>query len=48
MFSKMYRDLKSNYKQLSEIIGKEIISEVGKTTIEQLNNLENDFDYTPA
>ena len=48
MFSKMYRDLESNYKQLSEIVGEEIISEVGKTTIEQLNNLENDFDYTPT
>ena len=48
IFSKIYTDLKNNHLQLSEIIGNEIISEVGNTTIEKLNNLENDFDYTPT
>ena len=28
-------------------LGNEIISEVGEKQIEQLNELENDFDYTP-
>ena len=48
LFSKTYRDLKHNYSQLSDLIGHEIINEVGKKQIEKLNSLENDFDYAPA
>ena len=48
LFSETYRGLKNNYDQLSETIGNEIMNELGKKQIQQLNNLENDFDYTPA
>ena len=35
------------YERLADAIGNEIMSEVGEKQIEQLNELENDFDYTP-
>jgi len=47
IFVKTYRDIKDKYEELSEAIGNEIVKEVGEKQIEQLNNLENDFDYTP-
>ena len=47
IFVKTYRDVKEKYEELSAAIGNEIIREVGEKYIEQLNNLENDFDYTP-
>ena len=47
IFVKTYRDVKDKYEELSAAIGNEIIREVGEKNIEQLNNLENDFDYTP-
>ena len=47
IFVKTYRDVKEKYEELSAAIGNEIIREVGEKQIEQLNNLENDFDYTP-
>ena len=47
IFVKTYRDLKDKYEELSEAIGNEIIRKVGEKKIDQLNNLENDFDYTP-
>ena len=47
IFSKTYIDIKDHYDQLSEMIGKEIVKKVGEKQIEQLNKLENDFDYTP-
>ena len=47
IFVKTYRDVKEKYEELSAAIGNEIIREVGEKHIEQLNNLENDFDYTP-
>ena len=47
IFMKTYRDVKDKYEELSAAIGNEIIREVGEKQIEQLNNLENDFDYTP-
>ena len=47
IFVKTYRDVKNKYEELSATIGNEIIREVGEKHIEQLNNLENDFDYTP-
>ena len=47
IFVKTYRDVKNKYEKLSAEIGNEIIREVGEKQIEQLNNLENDFDYTP-
>ena len=47
IFVKTYRDVKNKYEELSATIGNEIIREVGEKNIEQLNNLENDFDYTP-
>ena len=47
IFIKTYRDVKDKYEELSAAIGNEIIREVGEKQIEQLNNLENDFDYTP-
>ena len=47
IFVKTYRDVKNKYEELSEAIGNEIIRKVGEKKIDQLNNLENDFDYTP-
>ena len=47
IFVKTYRDVKDKYEELSATIGNEIIREVGEKQIEQLNNLANDFDYTP-
>ena len=47
IFVKTYRDVKDKYEGLSEAIGNEIIRKVGEKKIDQLNNLENDFDYTP-
>ena len=47
IFVKTYRDVKNKYEELSATIGNEIIREVGEKHIEQLNNLENGFDYTP-
>ena len=47
IFVKTYKDVKDKYEELSEAIGNEIVKEVGEKQIEQLNNLENDFDYTP-
>ena len=45
---KTISDVKNKYEKLSSAaIGNEIIREVGEKQIEQLNNLENDFDYTP-
>ena len=47
IFVKTFRDVKDKFEELSETIGSEIIEKVGAKQIEQLNNLENDFDYTP-
>ena len=47
IFLKNYTDLKDNFNELSNMIGQEIINKVGEKQIEQLNRLENDFDYTP-
>ena len=47
IFVKTYRDVKDKYEKLSAAIGNEIIREVGEKQIVQLNNLENDFNYTP-
>ena len=47
IFFKNYNDSVKKYERLTDAIGNEIISEVGEKQIEQLNELENDFDYTP-
>ena len=47
IFFKTYNDSVNKYESLTDAIGNEIISEVGEKQIEQLNELENDFDYTP-
>ena len=44
---KTYNDSVNKYEHHTDAIGNEIMSEVGKKQIEQLNELENDFDYTP-
>ena len=38
---------KVNFKQVSVTLGEDIISAVGQEYINALDNLENDFDYTP-
>ena len=47
IFFKTYNDSVNKYEHLTDAIGNEIMSEVGEKQIEQLNELENDFDYTP-
>ena len=47
IFSKTYNDSVNKYEHLTDAIGNEIMSEVGEKQIEQLNELEHDFDYTP-
>ena len=47
IFFKTYNDSVNKYEHLTDAIGNEIMSEVGKKQIEQLNELEHDFDYTP-
>ena len=47
IFFKNYNDSVKKYERLTDAIGNEIMSEVGEKQIEQLNELENDFDYTP-
>ena len=47
IFFKTYNNSVNKYESLTDAIGNEIISEVGEKQIEQLNELENDFDYTP-
>ena len=47
IFYKTYNDFVNNYESLTDAIGNEIISQVGEKQIEQLNELENDFNYTP-
>ena len=47
IFFKTYNDSVNKYEHLTDAIGNEIMSEVGEKQIEQLNELEHDFDYTP-
>ena len=41
-------DDKVKFKQLSVTLGENIISAVGQEHINALDNLEDDFDYTPS
>ena len=47
IFKKLKEDLKENYLKLSDELSKEIISTIGQTKINELDNLKSDFDYTP-
>ena len=47
----IFKTKKTNYKKVfiksSHEIGKEIIRAVGQNTINELDELKNDFDYSP-
>ena len=47
IFKKLKEDLKENYLKLSDELSAEIISTIGQTKINELDNLKSDFDYTP-
>ena len=48
LFAQSVTDDKVNFKQLSVTLGENIISAVGQEHINALDNLEDDFDYTPS
>ena len=47
LFKKLVSDNKQNYLNLSDELSDEIINTIGQTKIDELDNLRNDFDYTP-
>ena len=47
IFEKSLEDMKQNYLNLSDALSEEIIKTLGQTKIDELDNLKNDFDYTP-
>ena len=47
IFKKLLTDSKQNYLKLSDRLSDEIINALGQTKIDELDNLKNDFDYTP-
>ena len=47
IFYKSYEDLKKNYQILAKSVGQEILEIIGEKRIEELNELKDDFNYTP-
>ena len=47
IFKKSLEDEKLNYLKVSDVVSEEIIQTLGQTKIDELDNLKNDFDYTP-
>ena len=48
IFKKTLTDTTKNYLNLSDALSDNIISVLGQKKIDELDNLENDFDYTPS
>ena len=47
LFKKIVSDTKQNYLNLSDELSDQIINTIGQIKIDELDNLKNDFDYTP-
>ena len=47
IYYKSYEDLKKNYQILAKSVGQEILEVIGEKRIEELNELKDDFNYTP-
>ena len=48
IFKKSLEDAKQNYLNASDVLSEEIIKTLGQKKIDELDNLKNDFDYSPT
>ena len=47
LFHKTVINKTENFEIISKELGKEILNDLGQSTIDKLNVLENDFNYSP-